>query len=104
MASEIYAYQKAVLERHRHRYEVNPKLLNTIKNNGLIFSGYDERKERMEIIEIPSNTFFMGTQYHPEFKSRPLKPSPVFLAFVGSFLPRHNSAKKLIEQVTEHGV
>lgn len=74
-----------VLERHRHRYEVNPKFVGILEKNGLIFSGYHLRNDNtklMEYIELPKNGFFLGTQSHPEFKSRLGNPSPLFYGFV----------------------
>lgn len=81
LAAKVYYGQDSVFERHRHRYEVNTKYRERIEAEGLIFSGEDIKKERMEIIEIPDHPFFVGTQYHPEFTSRPFKPNPVFYAF-----------------------
>jgi len=75
----------AVLERHRHRYEVNPKFVEELEKKGLIFSGYHLREDGtklMEYIELPKNSFFVGTQSHPEFKSRLGNPSPLFYGFV----------------------
>ncbi|GJQ09160.1 hypothetical protein GpartN1_g5250.t1 [Galdieria partita] len=70
-------------ERHRHRYEVNPLLVKDLEEYGNIsFTGCDETGQRMEILEIPKHRFFMGTQYHPELKSRPGRPSPPFLGFI----------------------
>ena len=80
-----------VLERHRHRYEVNPKYINLLEKNGLVFSGYYERFDKtrlMEYIELPGHPFFMGTQAHPEFKSRMGNPSPLFYGFVKACLIR----------------
>lgn len=70
-----------VSERHRHRYEVNPEKIEQIEQAGLIFSGKDDK--RMEIAELPQSVhpFYFGTQFHPEFKSRPNRPSPPFYAF-----------------------
>ena len=76
-----------VLERHRHRYEVNPKFIDKITEKGLIFSGYHERFDKtklMEFIELPKHKFFMATQAHPEFKSRLGNPAPLFYGFVRS--------------------
>ncbi|MEK6983084.1 MAG: CTP synthase [Nanoarchaeota archaeon] len=73
-----------VLERHRHRYEVNPKYTDLLEKNGLVFSGYYIRGDKtrlMEYIELP-NLNFLGTQSHPEFKSRLGNPSPLFYGFV----------------------
>eukprot|EP00455_Lapot_gusevi_P030879 TRINITY_DN3328_c0_g1_i11.p1 TRINITY_DN3328_c0_g1~~TRINITY_DN3328_c0_g1_i11.p1 ORF type:complete len:122 (-),score=49.74 TRINITY_DN3328_c0_g1_i11:25-360(-) len=76
-----------ISERHRHRYEVNPEVVNALEEAGLIFSGRDETQEgspRMEIVELPPQThkFFVACQFHPEFKSRPTRPSPLFLGLV----------------------
>ena len=73
-----------VVERHRHRYEVNPALVGAIEAAGLVFSGKDETGDRMEICELPrsEHPFFFGTQFHPEFKSRPNRPSPPFFGFL----------------------
>ena len=76
----------SVMERHRHRYEVNPDKVEAIEKagHGLIFSGRDDQGVRMEIAELPrsEHPFYFGTQFHPEFKSRPNRPSPPFYALV----------------------
>jgi CTP synthase len=77
-----------IVERHRHRYEVNPKFIENIEAAGMKFTGIN--KNRMEIAEIPEHRFFFGTQFHPEFKSRPNRPSPPFLGFVQSMLEKKN--------------
>ena len=77
--------RKVVLERHRHRYEVNPKYVDLLEKNGLVFSGYYTRFDNtrlMEYIELPGHPFFIGTQSHPEMKSRLGNPSPFFYGFV----------------------
>ncbi|KAI8807969.1 CTP synthase [Cladochytrium replicatum] len=79
---KLYNNSDTVHERHRHRYEINPKYVKTMEDKGLIFIGHDERDERMIIFEKKDHPFFVGTQYHPEYKTRPLKPTPVFLGFV----------------------
>ena len=73
-----------ISERHRHRYEVNPAYLAKLEENGMIFSGRSPDGRLMEIMEISpaAHPFFLGTQFHPEFKSRPLAPHPLFLAFL----------------------
>ena len=74
-----------VLERHRHRYEVNPRFVGELENKGLVFSGYHLREDGtklMEYIELKEHPFFIGTQSHPEFKSRLGNPSPLFYGFV----------------------
>lgn len=66
-------------ERHRHRYEVNPAFIEQFENAGLNFVGKDESGRRMEVIELHQHPFFVAAQFHPEFQSRPNKPSPLFL-------------------------
>mmetsp|Transcript_7188 Transcript_7188/g.5965 ORF Transcript_7188/g.5965 Transcript_7188/m.5965 type:complete len:126 (+) Transcript_7188:3-380(+) len=82
LAYKLYGGQPVIYERHRHRYEVNPQLVPQMEAAGMRFVGIDERGQRMEIAEIPSLDFFVCTQFHPEFKSRPMRPSPPFLGFV----------------------
>jgi len=81
LAYELYKSTK-IYERHRHRYEVNPKYIDELEKNGLIFSGIAEDRIRMEILELPEHPYFIASQFHPEFKSRPLKPAPLFYGFV----------------------
>lgn len=69
-------------ERHRHRYEVNPNLVEQLEAGGLRFVGKDESGQRMEVVELPGHPFFVATQFHPEFKSRPGQPSALFLGLV----------------------
>lgn len=74
-----------VLERHRHRYEVNPKFLQMLSDAGIFFSGYHHRMDGtklMEFMELKNHRYFVGTQAHPEFKSRINDPAPMFLGFV----------------------
>jgi len=78
MASKLYNGMKVAHERHRHRYEVNPDLIESIESAGMKFVGKDESGQRMEIIELSNHPYFFATQYHPEFKTRPTKPSPPF--------------------------
>lgn len=81
---KLYGGASSVLERHRHRYEVNPKLIDQIEAKGLKFIGKDETEKRMEIIEIKDHKFFVGTQYHPEYCSKVLDPSRPFLGLVAA--------------------
>ena len=71
-----------VIERHRHRYEVNQKFLDAIQAGGVIVSGLSPDKKLVEFVEVPKHKFFIATQAHPEFKSRPLNPHPLFLEFI----------------------
>ncbi|MGC8992347.1 MAG: glutamine hydrolyzing CTP synthase [Thermoplasmata archaeon] len=80
-------YNKIIIyERHRHRYEVNPNFIPELEKNGLIFTGVDESGKRMEIFEYKNHPFYVGTQFHPEFKSRPLNPSRMHLGLVQAAL------------------
>lgn len=83
IAYGLYKQQK-IVERHRHRYEVDPAYISQLEGAGLIFSGRNQN--RMEIAEIEDHPFFFTTQFHPEFKSRPTRPSPPFLGFVEACL------------------
>ena len=77
--------KNVVLERHRHRYEVNPKFVDELESKGMVFSGYHLREDNtklMEFIELPKHKFMVSTQSHPEFKSRLGNPSPLFYGFV----------------------
>jgi CTP synthase len=79
------AYKAAtILERHRHRYEVNPEYIERLTAAGLVFSGTSPDGRLMEIVELPTTThpFFVGTQFHPELQARPLAPHPLFTAFI----------------------
>ncbi len=90
MAHKLYGREK-VYERHRHRYEVNPEYIPELEKHGLVISGHSDSGRRVEIIEYPKNRFHFGTQFHPEFKSRPYAPSPPFVGFVKSALEFKNS-------------
>lgn len=83
-----------IFERHRHRYEVNPIYINQLVKAGMIFSGTSPDKRLMEIVELPKekHPFMLGTQFHPEFTSSPLKPNPIFIGFIKAAL-RYNQAK-----------
>ncbi len=89
IAAEAYQKQR-IKERHRHRYEVNPVYIAKIEKYGLYFSGKSPNKTLMEICELPTtmHPFFIGTQFHPEFQSHPLKPHPLFLAFINAAIKK----------------
>ena len=69
-------------ERHRHRYELNNDFREILEKKGMVMSGINPEKNLVEIIELKNHPFFVGTQFHPEFKSRPLKPHPLFREFI----------------------
>ena len=82
-------YDDAVIyERHRHRYEVNNHLRKRLEHAGMVFSGTSPDDRLVEVIELPDHPFFVASQYHPEFKSRPLRPQPLFREFVGAAMRR----------------
>ncbi len=83
IARESYG-KKEVIERHRHRYEVNPSYIQELESKGLVFSGRSPDGNLMEIAELPKekHPFYLGTQFHPEFLARPLDPHPLFTAFI----------------------
>jgi len=98
MASYLYG-QDIISERHRHRWEVNPEYIEQITQGGAIFSGRSTDGRRMEIFELPDKYFYMGTQFHAEFKSRPAKPSPPYYGLIRAALD-----KKLGKPAPELGV
>lgn len=83
MLHNIYGASR-IVERHRHRYEVNPKYFDELRRAGLVLSGWRADLDRVETIELPNHYFFVGTQFHPEFKSRLTRPQPLFVALLKS--------------------
>jgi len=84
LAHTLYNRDK-VIERFRHRYEISPEYVKILEKNGFVFSGRSLKEENiMQIGELPNNNFFLGTQFHPEFTSKPLSPNPLFAGFVKS--------------------
>jgi CTP synthase len=79
LAFKLYG-ERQITERHRHRYEVNPRYIKDLEKAGLVFSATN--KNRMECLELQDHPFYFATQFHPEFKSRPTRPSPPYLGFV----------------------
>lgn len=88
-AREAYE-QEIIYERHRHRYEYNNRFMDVLISHGLIVSGISPDNRLVEIVEIPDHPWFVGVQYHPEFKSRPNRPHPLFKAFVGAAVKHKN--------------
>ena len=88
--SKAYALygQKEIAERHRHRYEVNNEYRDILQENGMMLSGFSPDGRIVEMVELPDHPFFLGTQAHPEVKSRPNKPHPLFRGFLAAAL-RH---------------
>ena len=81
LIEKIYK-SKSIQERHRHRYEVNISYKDQFEKKGLIFSGLSPDKKLPEIIELKNHPWFIAVQFHPEFKSRPLAPHPLFSSFI----------------------
>ena len=90
-AREIYG-EAVIYERHRHRYEVNNHLRRRLEQEGLVCSGTSPDDRLVEIIELRDHPFFVASQFHPEFKSRPLRPQPLFRDFVGAATARARRA------------
>ena len=90
LASKIYK-KKLIHERHRHRYEVNPKYRSSIEKKGLVCSGFSKDKKLLEIIENKYHKWFLGVQFHPELKSKPFKPHPIFFSFIKNSLMNKNA-------------
>lgn len=93
LAYSLYKTE-TIYERHRHRYEVSLGYDKKLVQNGLVFSGMSPDRRRMEILELPSQTFFLATQFHGEFKSRPGRPSPPYYGFVKSALKTRLDLKR----------
>lgn len=85
LAYEAYG-KKIIWERHRHRYEFNNEYKKAFEERGMLFSGTLEKNELCEIAEIPSHPWMLGVQFHPEFKSKPLEPHPLFREFIKASL------------------
>jgi CTP synthase len=88
---EVYANEPVISERHRHRYEVNNAYRQQLLGAGLVISGTFQEGRLVEIIELPDHPWFVASQFHPEFKSRPTRPAPLFREFVASALQRARS-------------
>jgi len=80
--NRITGDEGSVMERHRHRYEVNPDVVKQLASAGMKFVGHDDSGTRQEIIELDDHPFYLCVQYHPEMKSRPIRPSPPFVGFM----------------------
>jgi CTP synthase len=78
--------QDTISERHRHRYEFNNEFKERLTNSGLLISGISPNGELVEIVEIKDHPWFLGCQFHPEFKSRPMNPHPLFRDFIKAAL------------------
>jgi CTP synthase len=82
-AREIFG-EAVIYKRHRHRFEVNNQLRRRLEDEGLVASGTSPDERLVEIVELPEHPFFVASQFHPEFNSRPTRPEPLFRDFVGA--------------------
>jgi CTP synthase len=80
--------EATIHERHRHRYEVNNQFREQLIEHGLVVSGTFQGGRLVEIVELPEHPWFVASQFHPEFKSRPTRPAPLFREFVGAAVQR----------------
>jgi CTP synthase len=83
-----------VYERHRHRYEVNPAYHEALQRHGLVFSGASPDGRLVEMIELRDHPFFVAGQFHPELKSRPTRPHPLYRDFVGAAVARRRAPQR----------
>lgn len=81
LSFDVYDRER-IEERHRHRYEFNPDFEKVLEDNGMIISGKNPERDLVEMIELKNHPWFIGVQFHPEFKSRPLNPHPLFVSFI----------------------
>ncbi|NBO63854.1 MAG: CTP synthase [Acidobacteria bacterium] len=95
LASRIYGHT-SISERHRHRYEFNPAYRDRLAENGLIFSGNSPDSKFVEIVEVADHPWFLGCQFHPELKSKPLMPHPLFTSFINAAF-----AHRVLDEVGE---
>ncbi|XP_058815547.1 CTP synthase [Topomyia yanbarensis] len=95
IVKQLYGNVSQIEERHRHRYEVNPEYIEQLEQKGLHFVGHDSEGNRMEIMELENHPYYVATQFHPEYLSRPLKPSPLFLGLILASVDRLESYLKL---------
>ena len=102
LASEIYNGIEQISDRHRHRYEFNPEYRKTLEEEGLVFSGMSPDEKFVEIVELPrkEHPFFIGCQFHPEYKSKPLAPHPLFVSFVKAALENRLKSENLEHDIT----
>jgi CTP synthase len=90
-----------IAERHRHRYEFNNQYRQTLEKNGLIVSGISPDETLVEIVELKVHPWFLGCQFHPEFKSRPMHPHPLFQSFIRAAKEYARNGKKVTAEATD---
>jgi CTP synthase len=102
VAERIYG-SREISERHRHRYEVNNNYVETLERAGLVLSGTSPSGDLVEMVELPEHPFFVGCQFHPEFKSRPTDPHPLFTHFVAAAVARRDLSARPVLKVEREG-
>jgi CTP synthase len=100
LAWKLFGRKASVRRRFRHRYEVDPEYIAKLEENGLVFSGKAPNQPIMQILELPELSFFMGTQSHPELTSRPMRPSPMFVALIAAARKRKYADKNMDEPLS----
>jgi len=95
MSWKAYCMARNIFERHRHRYEFNNKYRKIFEEKGMVIAGVNPERNLVEIIELKNHPFFLGTQFHPELRSRPLQPHPLFLEFVKAAIFSQKNKKVL---------
>src|SRR4029453_9482684 len=103
LAREVYGGAHEISERHRHRYEFNPVYRESLEKGGLVFSGISTDGKFVEIVELSrdEHPWFLGCQFHPEFKSKPLAPHPLFSSFVHAAFQNRLHTETALEKVVE---
>jgi CTP synthase len=106
LAREVYSGAAEISERHRHRYEFNPAFREKLEQGGLVFSGVSPDQKFIESVELSRDVhpWFLGCQFHPEFKSKPLSPHPLFASFVQAAFQNRLHTEAAVEQITEPDV
>jgi CTP synthase len=100
LAAEIYGTMQ-ISERHRHRYEVNNQYREALERGGLLLSGVSPDERLVEMVELPGHPHFIGCQFHPEFKSKPHAPHPLFTSFVAAAVEHHMRPARPVSGATE---
>jgi CTP synthase len=104
LASEAYGGAVEISERHRHRYEFNREFEEVITSHGLRLSGTTPDQTYVEIVELPDHPYFLGCQFHPEFKSKPLEPHPLFYKFIEASYKQHGAHAAQAEKLEQETV
>ena len=100
LARRIYG-EAEISERHRHRYEVNQKYLEPLVDHGLVVSGMSPDGKFVEMVELPDHPWYLGCQFHPEYKSRPTEPHPLFVSYIGAALEEQRRLREIPERAEE---